>query len=68
MWFPNRLETNQAVQSQNQARSLKFQILEEYVYRYYLCNENKGTDQLHGYLEADLRLCFGICRLLVMIS
>ena len=23
--------------------------------------ENKGADQLHGYREADLRLCFRIC-------
>ena len=27
--------------------------------------ENKGADQLRGYREADLRLCFRICRLLV---
>ena len=32
---------------------------------YYLCGENKGADQLRGYREADLRLCFRICRLLV---
>ena len=32
---------------------------------YYLCGENKGADQLHGYREADLRLYFRICRLLV---
>ena len=25
---------------------------------YYPCSENKGADQLHGYREADLRLCF----------
>ena len=25
---------------------------------YYLYSENKGADQLHGYREADLRLCF----------
>ena len=24
-------------------------------------SENKGADQLRGYREADLRLCFGIC-------
>ena len=30
---------------------------------YYLCSENKGADQLHGYHEADVRLCFCICRL-----
>ena len=29
------------------------------------CSENKGTDQLRSYCEADLRLCFRICRLLV---
>ena len=29
----------------------------------YLCSENKGTDQLRGgYREADLRLCFRICK------
>ena len=29
---------------------------------YYLCSENKGADQLCGYREADLRLCFHICK------
>ena len=29
MWFPNRSDKNQAAQSQKQARSLKFRILEE---------------------------------------
>ena len=32
---------------------------------YYPCSKNKGADQLSGYREADLRLCFRICRLLV---
>ena len=32
---------------------------------YYPRSENKGADQLRGYCEADLRLCFRICRLLV---
>ena len=32
---------------------------------YYLCSENKGDDQLRGYREADLRLCFRICKMLV---
>ena len=31
----------------------------------YPCSENKGVDQLRGYREANLRLCFRICRLLV---
>ena len=29
---------------------------------YYLCSENKSADQLRGYHEADLRLCFRICK------
>ena len=64
MWFPNMSDTNQAVQSQKQARSLKFQTYEEEEL-YYPCRENKGADQLRSYCEADLRLCFHTCRLLV---
>ena len=29
---------------------------------YYPCSENKGADQLHGHREANLRLCFRICK------
>ena len=29
---------------------------------FYLCSENKGADQLRGYREADLPLCFRICK------
>ena len=64
MWFPNRSDTNRPVQLQNQARSLTFWILEEEGV-YYPCSENKGADQLRSNCEADLRLCFGLCRLLV---
>ena len=64
MWFPNRSDTNRPVQAQKRARSLKFWIeVEEELY--YPCSENKGADQLRGYREADLRLCFRLCRLLV---
>ena len=64
MWFPNRSNTNQAVQAQKIARDWKcwIQKVEEL---YYLCSENKGADQLRSYCEVDLRLCFRICRLLV---
>ena len=41
------------------ARGLKFRI-EEVEGLYYPCNETKGADQLRGYREADLRLCFRI--------
>ena len=64
MWFPTRSNTNRPVQAQKRARSLKFRIeVEEEVY--YPSSENKGADQLRGYREADLRLCFRLCRLLV---
>ena len=29
---------------------------------YYPISENKDADQLRGYREADLRLCFRICK------
>ena len=64
MWFPNRSDTNRAVQAQKTARSMKFRI-KEVEGLYYPCSENKGADQLRGDREADLRLCFRICRLLV---
>ena len=32
---------------------------------YYPCSKNKGADQHCSYWEADLRLCFCLCRLLV---
>ena len=64
MWFPNRSDTNRPVQAQKRARSFKFQIyVEEELY--YPSSENKGADQLRGHREADLRLCFRLCRLLV---
>ena len=59
-WFPTWSDTNQAVQLQKMARGLKFRMG-----LYYLCSENKGADQLSGYREADLRLCFRICKMLV---
>ena len=43
------------------ARGLKFRIWEGEGL-YYLCSENKGTDQIRGYREADLRLCFLTCK------
>ena len=43
------------------ARDWKFPI-QEVEGLYYLCSENKGADQLCGYREADLRLCFRICK------
>ena len=63
-WFPTWFETNQAVQIQKMVRGLKFRIL-QVEGLYYLCGENKGADQLRGYREADLRLCFRICKMLV---
>ena len=59
-----RSETNRAVQSLNTARNLKIQI-QKVEGLYYQCSENKGADQLRGYREADLRLCFRIYKNLV---
>ena len=43
------------------ARGLKFWML-VVEGLYYPYSENKGADQLRGYREADLRLCFRICK------
>ena len=59
--YPTKSDTNRAVQSHKMARGLKFRIkVEEGLH--YPCSENKGADQLRGYREADLRLCFRICK------
>ena len=63
-WFPTWSDTNQAIQLQKMARGLKFRIM-KVGGLYYLWSENKGADQLHGYREADLRLCFRIYKTLV---
>ena len=63
-WFPTRSDAKQAVQSQKMARGLKFGIY-EVEGLYYPSSENKGADQLCGYREADLRLCFRICKMKV---
>ena len=42
-------------------KGLKFRI-KKAERLYYLCSENKGADHLRGHREADLRLCFRICK------
>ena len=59
--FSTRSDTNRAVQSQKIVRALKFWIKKEEG-SYYLSSKNKDADQLRGYREADLRLCFRICK------
>ena len=59
-----RSDLNQAVQPLEMARSLKFWIKEAEVL-YYPSSDNKGADQLCSYCEADLHLCFRICKTLV---
>ena len=65
-WFSTWCDTNQAVHLHRMARGLKFQT-QKVEGLYYLCSENKGADQLRGYREADLRLCFRICKVLVLL-
>ena len=57
--FPTRDDTNRAVQSQKIVSGWLF-CIKEVEGLYYPCSENKGADQLRGYREADLRLCFRI--------
>ena len=63
IWVPTRSDNNQPVQSQKMVRGWKFWIEKEEDL-YYPCSENKGADQLRGYREADLRLCFRLSKLL----
>ena len=55
--FPTRSDINRPVQSQKMARGWTFWF-EKVEILFYPCSENKGADQLRGYREADLRLCF----------
>ena len=57
--FPIRSNTNWPVQPQKMARGMKFRTL-VVEGLYYPCSKNKGADQLCGYHEADLHLCFRI--------
>ena len=64
--FPTRSDTNRAGQRKKMDRALKFRIKKvEGFYYMYPCSENKGADQHRGYCEADLRLCFRICKMFV---
>ena len=54
-------QKNWAVQPQKITRDLEFRNYEEEGL-YNPCGENKVTDQLHDYREADLRLCFRMCK------
>ena len=60
-------DTNQRVQSQKQARSLKFRIYEKEGL-YHPCSEKKDADQLRGYHEAGLCLCFHIIFMHIVVG
>ena len=55
IWVATRSGTNQAVESQQMARGLKFCTYVEEGW-YYPRSQNKGADHLRYYREADLRL------------
>ena len=60
MWFPNRSDTDQAVESQKQAKSLNFGFKKKRK-----CTIRVAKTKALINCEADLRLCVGLCRLLV---
>ena len=65
IWVPTRSDTNQFVQSQKMVGGWKFWT-KKVEKLYYPCSENKGrADQLRSHCEADLRLCFRLCKLSV---
>ena len=64
MWFANRFDTNQAVHAQKMDRDRIFFDLEGREELCYPCSKNTGADQLPGEREADLCLCFCICKTL----
>ena len=55
--FPTRSDTNQAAQPHEMAKCIKFQN-KEVKGLHYLCNRNKGTDQLHGNHATDRHFVF----------
>ena len=64
MWFLTRSDTSLAVHAQKIARGWKFWI-KKVEGLYYLFSKNKCANQLRSYCEADLRLCFRMCEMLV---
>ena len=56
MWFSYMTTTNLTVQAHKMATGWKF-CIEKVEELFYPCSENKGA-------EADLRLCFRICKML----
>ena len=65
LWFLNRSDTNRAVQSQKQARILKFRIYEEEEVNY-LYSENKGAVFSWFSHEAAQIICMSIFLIMVM--
>ena len=61
MWFPNKFDTNRAVQAQKMAIDLNGILDKKIEALYNWCSENKGADQLCSYCEADLCLCIRTC-------
>ena len=65
IWVPTR--SNKNLYCHRWLEAGNFSIKEEKGL-YYPSSENKGVDQLRSYCEADLRLCFRICRLFLHVA
>ena len=59
MWFPNRSDTNQAVQAQKMAQRLEIFYIEKRVINYYTICVAK-TKVLISFAVTELHLCFHI--------
>ena len=57
----HKISTGKSVPSQFIKRQMSYRVGKSTICK----SENKDTDQLRSHCEADLRLCFRLCRLLV---
>ena len=66
VWVPTRADTKPGYTVTEDGQRLEILDLESRGIVHPCC-ENKGADKLRSYCEADLRLCFRLCRLLVFL-
>ena len=65
IWVPTRSDTNRSVQSQNQARSLKFRVKEEEELHRIRVAKTKALISCAVTAQLICGFCFRLCKLLV---